>query len=159
MRKIDWEKPLSEQDIAWLRQTGIPGIEERIERHQNETGGEVPEVNQTEDTGTRSAFDPTSTRTQVVSDGASAPINVTPSPEDVRTDTEDEGDDYESWKVAELKEEVAARNKLSDEREDVTPISIEGTGKEGAITKQDVIKALRVWDDENPGVLDEPTKD
>jgi len=34
MRQIDWDKPLSDDDIDWLRQAGIQRIEERIEENR-----------------------------------------------------------------------------------------------------------------------------
>lgn len=155
MRKIDWENPLSEDDILWLRSSGIPGIEERIGNHQAEFGESTPE-DETTDNSTMSALDPNAKARgeRVSSDGA--PVDTTPDPGSVQagdaSDDEDEGDDYDSWKVAELKEAVTRRNQLAADNEDVTSVHIDGTGKDGAITKADVVKALRIWDDENPGV-------
>ena len=157
MRKIDYEKPFSEEDITWLRQAGFMS-EEAIARHQEQFGADVPEDESQEDTATQSALDPNARLRGEPVPNDSHPVNISPDAGSVQAGdalTDDDTDDYDSWKVAELKEEVAARNKLSDEREDVTPVSIEGTGKEGAVTKQDVVKALRLWDQENPGVLDE----
>lgn len=156
MRKIDWEHALSDEDIAWLRQSGQPGMEERIERHQVQFDAEVPENEVPDDTVTQSALDPSARLRGEFVGADSAPVNLTPENPQAgdATETEDDGDDYDSWKVAELKDEVAARNKIADEQEDVTMVEVTGTGKEGAITKADVIKALRFWDDENPGVLD-----
>lgn len=36
MRKIDWEKPLSDADVAWLNTTGILGIEARIKANREQ---------------------------------------------------------------------------------------------------------------------------
>lgn len=152
MRKIDWEKPLSKEDIAWVRQAGFMS-EEQIQRHQDQFDAEVPEVETTEDTITQSALDPQARLrgTPVAVD--SAPVNVTPSLNADAIEPDEEGDDYDQWKVAELKAEVEARNALAEQREDVTAVQIEGTGKDGAVTKSDVVKALRIWDDENPDAL------
>jgi hypothetical protein len=57
-------------------------------------------------------------------------------------------DDYEEWKVPELTAEVENRNKV----EGATHVEIVGTGKDGKITKPDLIKGLRLWDLENPDV-------
>ena len=145
MRKIDWEKPLSDEDIAWLRQAGFMS-EERIAAHQAQFDKEVPEPETPEDDLTRSALDPQArVADQVESDGG--PVRVVPEEQDPQAD--DEGDDYESWKVSELEAEVKARNELPD----TTEVTVEGTGKDGNVTKADLVKGLRLWDNENPGAL------
>jgi hypothetical protein len=160
MRQIDWDQELSEEDISWLRQSGMLDVEGRIERHQAKFGAEVPDGEVPEDTLTTSALDPLGRAKgePVPSDGA--PVNTTPEPGTVHAgdaiDLDDEGaDDYDVWKVRELEAEVEARNKIADEREDVTTVEVVGTGTNGAIRKPDLIKGLRIWDDENPGILSE----
>lgn len=162
MRQIDWEHPLSEEDINWLRQSGIPGTEERLAKHQEQFGAEIPDAEVPEDTVTQSALDPGARMRGEFVGAESAPVNVSPEVGVQAGDaieTEDEGDDYDSWKVGELREEAIARNKIAETEDDVTLVEITGTGKDGAVTKADVIKALRIWDDENPGVLDRVNAD
>lgn len=147
MRKIDWEKPLSDEDIAWLRQAGFMS-EERIAAHQAQFDKEVPEPETPEDDLTRSALDPQArVAEQVPSDGA--PVRVVPEQQDPATGDGDEGDDYDQWKVSELEAEVTARNAMPD----TTEVTVEGTGANGKVTKSDLVKGLRLWDNENPGVL------
>lgn len=161
MRKIDWESPLSEDDIIWLRASGQLGVEERIAAHQAKFDADTPEIKIPNDEVSKSALDPDAfgRGTPVGSDGA--PVNVTPEPGTRQAGdalTEDEVADaqaeYQSWKAQELKDEVAARDELAASREDVSPVSVTGTGTNGAVTKADLVKALVLWDQENPGVLD-----
>lgn len=155
MRKIDFEKAFTEEDVAWLRQAGFMS-EEAIERHQAQFDAEVPEDEVPDDTVTQSALDPAARMRGEFVGAESAPVNVTPKAPQAgdAIETEDDGDDYDSWKIAELRDEVTARNKIADDEEDVTVVEVVGTGKDGALTKPDYVKALRIWDDENPGVLD-----
>jgi hypothetical protein len=147
MRKIDWTKALSEEDIAWLRTTGIVGIEDRIERHQADFDAKVPEDDTPDDETTRDALNPGQRAAEAVNTG-NGPQMVDPTASDDQDD-EDEGDDYESWKVGELETEVKAR----DEMPETTACVPEGTGANGNVTKPDLIAALRVWDRENPDAL------
>jgi hypothetical protein len=64
---------------------------------------------------------------------------------------EDEEDelDYTKWPVKELEDEVAARNAMKD----TTKVDVVGTGKDGAVRKADLVKGLRLWDQENPDAL------
>jgi len=62
---------------------------------------------------------------------------INPDPEET---PEDEDDDYDEWTLAELEEEVAKR--------DPSP-EVVATGKGGKALKADLIKALRLWDQEN----------
>lgn len=155
MRKIDWESSLSDEDIAWLRQAGY--TEEFISRHQEQFGGDVPEIEQDEDTVTQSALDPQARMRGEPVPVDSAPVNLSPEPGSRQAGDalieESETDDYDQWKVNELNDEVQARNDIAAEREGVTEVTVEGTGKDGAVRKPDLVKALRVWDQQNPGVL------
>lgn len=146
MRKIDWEGPLTEEDIAWLRQTGIPAIEERIEKHQAQYDAKVPEVEVPSDLVTVSALDPEGggSTSALTGDG---PMKVDPTLADPQDDEAD--DDYDSWSVEELKAEIEARNALPG----TSKVEVIGTGKNGAITNADRIKALRLWDADNPEAL------
>jgi hypothetical protein len=148
MRKINWDAKLSEDDIAWLRQTGIVGIEDRISKHQDEFGGVVPEVEDKGDGVTRSALDPEAGADSVIpaSPAQTVPTKVDPTDADPQ-DTEP--DDYDVWKVSELEAEVIARNEMDN----TSDVEVVGTGSNGNVTKPDLIKGLRLWDAENPGAL------
>lgn len=145
MRKIDWDAPLTEEDIAWLRQTGIPGIEDRIEKHQAQYDAEVPNAEIEQDTVTQSALDPEASASTPALTG-DGPMKVDPRDADPQ---DEEGDDYDSWSVEELKSEIEARNAM----ENTSQVEVIGTGKNGAITNADRIKALRLWDTDNPEAL------
>lgn len=151
MRKIDWEKPLSDEDVAWLRQAGFMS-EERIAAHQAQFDAGVPEPETPDDEVTRSALDAQARMAdRVPGTGDGAPVLVDPR-EDAGTDTDDEDmvqDDYDQWKVAELENEVTARNEMPD----TTTVTVEGTGKNNSVTKADLIKGLRLWDQENPDAI------
>jgi hypothetical protein len=148
MRKIDWEGPLSDEDVVWLHTTGQPGIEERIERHQAQFGADVPEIEVPADELSKSALDPTARSGELV-ESAGGPKLVDPTKADA-PDDEDDSDDYDTWNKADLESEVEARNGLDNRKTDVEVV---GTGKDGAVLKADMIKGLRLWDLENPGVL------
>jgi hypothetical protein len=144
MRKIDWEAPLSDEDIAWIRQAGIR-TDAQIEAHQAQFGEDVPDLSSPDDSSTQSALDPQGKARGVPVDQGDIPVDEGDTPG--RHQADEIADDYDSWKVAELREEVTNRNRLSEEREDVTSVNPEGN------TKPELIKALRIWDDENPGVI------
>lgn len=151
MRKIDWDNKLSDEDVAWLRQAGFMS-EERIATHQAQFDAEVPPVEVPDDEATRSALDPQArVRERAEGTGDGAPVLVDPTAAgDADVSEEDpEGDDYNQWKVAELEAEVKARNELPDTSE----VTVEGTGKDGAVRKDDLVKGLRLWDRENPDAL------
>jgi hypothetical protein len=146
MRKIDWEQALSPEDISWLRTTGQPGMEERIQAHQAQFDAEVPEEEIPEDTVTRSALDPSarSSTPAVTGDG---PLLIDPT---AGAGDEDEiSDDYDKWTAKELEDEVSAR----DNMENTSLVTVTGTGKDGKVLKADMVKGLRLWDQENPGAL------
>ncbi|MET0416544.1 MAG: hypothetical protein ABW022_11045 [Actinoplanes sp.] len=149
MRKINWDEPLSEEDIAWLRTTGILGIEDRIARNAEEHGGVVPEEEIPKDEVTRDGLSAASALTPAPR-GNGAPELVDPTKSDPQDD-EDEGDDYDQWKVTELETEVAARTAMAN----TSDVVVEGTGANGKVTKADLIKGLRLWDVDNPDALKE----
>lgn len=154
-RQIDWDAPLSEDDVLWLRNSGQPGMEERIATHQAQYDAEVPEAETGDDLLTASVLDPTARASVPVENpGASAPTLVDPTQADPQGDAE-LADDYDEWTVADLETEVADRNEIAGDREDVSEVVVEGTGKNGAVRKADLIKGLRLWDQEHPGVLEE----
>jgi hypothetical protein len=158
MRKIDFEKPFSEEDVTWLRQSAVLS-EEAIARHQAQFDAKVPKVEETKDTVTQSALDPQARLRGEFVGSESAAINISPDlgvqAGDAIVEESENDDDYDAWKVRELEAEVEARNKLAEDRDDVTMVEVTGTGTGGAVRKPDLIKGLRIWDDENPGVLDE----
>lgn len=139
MRPINWDKALSDEDVAWLRSSGMYSVEERIRENQERFNKEYEKPESGDDEVTRSALDP-SARTADPADNAVFPTEPTDAPAD---------DDYDSWKVAELEEEVKARNDL----ENTSEVVVEGTGQHGNVTKADLIKGLRQWDRENPNAL------
>jgi|SRR6185295_11768128 len=154
MRKIDWSKALTETDVAWLRQAGFMS-EERIAAHQAEFGSEMPEDETVEDVLTKDALDSSARMAdRVEGTGAGSPELVTPT-EETPDEGEEEPDDYESWKVADLEAEVVARNDLADKRGTVSSVVVNGSGKDGKVLKADLIAGLRVWDRENPDALED----
>jgi hypothetical protein len=127
MRQIDWNAQLSEEDKVWARQAGLPMVEQRIAANESEFG-EEPSVDTSPDPYAKSVLDPTATASE-----GPVPTGETPT-------VEDEGDDYDEWKLSELKSEVDTRN------EDGANITVTGTGKNGAIRSVDYIAALREHD-------------
>lgn len=151
MRKIDWEKALSAEDIAFLRQAGIPGMMERVEAHQAQFDAKVPEVETLDDPATRSALDAQGRVADPV-EGVGVVTLIDPLDSgDAPDDDEDDEDlpDYDKWPVKELTDEVDARNAM----ENTTNVEVVGTGKDGAVRKPDLVKGLRLWDQENPDAL------
>jgi len=146
MRKIDWDKALSNEDIAWLRQAGIMS-EEQIARHQEQHKAEVPEEDIPDDETTKDALSAARVRERVVT--GDGPVEVDPTQSGPDAEEVVVEDDYDDWKVKELEDEVVARDGMAD----TTRVVVEPTGANGKVLKQDLIKALRVWDDENPGAL------
>lgn len=150
MRKIDWDKALSKEDIAWLRQAGIPGMTERIDLHQAQFKAEVPEVEVPEDTLTTSALDPQGRVANQVPEfgqlGAPQLVDPTQPTADAEITEDDDLEDYDSWSKEDLDKEVVARNKMADTSE----VTVVGTGKDGNVLKADLVKGLKLWDQENP---------
>lgn len=148
MRKIDWEQELSDEDILWLRNSGQLGMEERIAAHQKQFGADVPPLETEDDVLTASALDASArASTPVDNDGSSGPVLVDPTQADPQSEEDEvEAEDYDSWKVAELQAEIKARNEM-DNTSDVQVIP---TGQDGKTLKVDLVKGLRLWDQENP---------
>jgi hypothetical protein len=144
MRQINWDDKLSDEDIAWLRTTGIVGIEDRIARHQEQYDAQVPEDEVPDDEVTQSALDAQS-RANTPAETGDGPVQVDPTQADPQGEFED---DYDEWTLPSLKSEVKIRNDM----EGTGQVEIVGTGTNGAQTKADIIKGLRLWDAENPEV-------
>lgn len=141
-RKIDWDSPLSEEDVLWLRNSGQPGMEERVQTHQGQWDAEVPEPEMGDGPGEGQPVVSTGDGPVLLLQG---PVEE-PNPEDA---DDDATDDYDSWKVPELEDEVGVRNGV----EGTSQVSVTGTGKDGAVRKMDLIEGLRAWDRENPNAL------
>lgn len=126
-RKIDYSKPLSDDDKAWLIARGwgnrIPGNE----AHPSSNVGPVIDPNASAEDQLKNQPN-TGTATGTL--GA-----VEERPEDGYTE-----DDYASWKVADLKAEIDERN---EERDDDHQISSEGK-------KADLVAALVADDEAQP---------
>lgn len=108
MRNIDWDKPLSEDDEAWLQQRLTPELQDKIKANRekfNLDGADVPEE----------------------FEGGDKVSDLPP-------------DDYDQWKVAELREEAGNR----DPAVDIT----------GLTTKADLIAAMRTWDAAHPELIE-----
>lgn len=150
MRKLNWEKPFSEEDFAWIAQSGIPGLAERAERHQERHNAKVPEIEVPEDTLTKSALDPQGRAAESVAHTGPQLVDPTKPVDDAApVEEDDEGDDYDAWSKADLDAEVSARNALPETSE----VTVVGTGANGGIRKEDLVKGLRLWDQENPTAL------
>lgn len=101
MRTIDWDAPLSEDDIAWCLDRDM---HDKVKANQDRFSGEADDEPPV-----------------VVVDNDNPPAELE--------------DDYDSWKVAELREEAGKRNPVVD---------VEG------LKKDEIITALRAWDAANP---------
>src|SRR5262245_24463164 len=133
MRKIDWSGPLTREDLAFLSQAGIPGMDERVRAHQA----------QFEDAESFPA-PPSDTVTQHIGGVVVA--------DPVVEETSDQpDDDYDDLTKGDLETEISARNAI----EGSPDVEVIGTGANGNVTKADMIKGLRVWDQTNPGALDD----
>lgn len=129
-KELDYND-LSDQDKEWLRARGqgnrIPGETKSdpngsVELSSTATAEEV--LAATPNTGT-----------------ATRPANVVVNPANPEGYTED---DYTSWKVPDLEQEVKDRN---EDREEANQINVVGTGKDDKVLKADLVAAL-VADDE-----------
>lgn len=149
MRKLDDEKAYTEEDIAWIRQAGIPFGEERIAQNAEKFGTKVPDAEVPDD---ESGI----LRQVVGADAAGVVPEIDPesgaprlvNPAGDQTDDEP-SDDYDQWSKKELEDEVAARNDMPE----TSAVEVTGTGKNGNVLAADLIKGLRLWDAENPDAL------
>lgn len=141
MRKINWDDKLSDEDIVWLRAAGFK-TEDQIAAHQAQFDAQVPDAEVPDDEATQSALDPNS-RANTPAGTGDGPMQVDPTQADPPPSVED---DYDTWNVADLKDEVDTRNSMPDTGQ----VEVSGTGKNGSVTKADLIKGLRLWDAENP---------
>lgn len=107
MRNIDWTKPLSEDDKAWLRDR---------DRHAEIDAHEAQFSTAADD-------EPADDDDEITESETGADV------EDVEIE-----DDYDDWKLAELKDEANGRT---------PPVDIAG------LKKDQIITALRVWDGEH----------
>jgi len=108
MRTIDWDKPLSEEDIAWASQRDM---HDKIQANRDRFSKKAGAVDADDDSKIVDAV------------GTEAGEDDEPA------------DDYDSWKVAELREEAGKRDPVVD---------VEG------LKKDEIIAALRDWDAANP---------
>jgi hypothetical protein len=138
MRPLDHDKPYSDEDIIWIRQAGLYNGEDMFARNAERFSIEVPEEESAEDTITRSALDPSATAGEL---GPNVPRPIDPT----NAGVDEDADDYDSWKVAELAAECDNREPKAD---------VQATGAAGAV-KGDYIKALRLWDQEHPEVFED----
>lgn len=148
MRKIDWEGLVSEEDADWYRTTGAPGAEDRIRQNRETYGQDYTPPEVPENPAIQSADDPNARAKGTPVDSPGGPQLIDPREQGKVEEVEE--DDYDTWSKTDLEKEVDARTKLAEQREDVTPVTVVGTGSGGNITKADLIKGLRVWDQENP---------
>jgi hypothetical protein len=160
MRKIDHTKRYSAEDIAFLRQMGVPYANDWIARNAEEHGYDPNQSEVPEDTVSRTVIGAeggVGNGAPVIDPATGAPRLVDPTnPEDViGGKSEDVDDDYDKWTVAELEADVKARNEMPD----TTEVQIVGTGKDGKVIKTDLIKGLRLWDADNPGALSDGDED
>lgn len=144
MRQIDWNAPLSGEDIAFLRQMGVIGMEDRIRWHQERHGADVPEEQILPDGATASVLDPEARASTPVDEG-DGPKRIDPT----QADPVDLADDYDKWKIPELEADVKARNEM----EGYDEVEVTGTGANGKVTKPDYITGLRAWDAKYPDAL------
>jgi hypothetical protein len=126
MREINWDEPLSDEDKAWARQAGLPMVEQRILANEQQFGepASAEDLDMLPDPA-RSVLDPTATTAN-----ASVATGETPG-SDMPPD-----DDYDNWKVVELREEAATRT---------PPVEVASDAR-----KPDIIAALREWDRQHP---------
>lgn len=133
MRQIDWSKRLSDDDVAWLRASGMrfdpngQPLEQAIQANLG-TDFEAPEDN---DPG-RSVLDPTATGAQPFASLTADEQRAALDAGNPDADDEEPEDDYDEWSKDELKEEA-------DKRE----LEVTGTGRNGSVLVKDLVSALR----------------
>lgn len=152
MRQIDWSKKLSPEDVQWVRASGMYDVERMLAENAEKFGTEVPES--PADEATRSAMDAAARSGEPMPGGVVTKVDPSQSGDTEEPPVEDiEGDDYETWTKDDLSNEVDARNALAAKEQSVSEVTVEGTGKDGAVLKADLVKGLRLWDQENPDAL------
>lgn len=114
MREIDWDKPLSDEEKGWLRQR---------DRHAEVEANERRFAKKAKAAATTEVKEPDDDETEGTEE---VPV--------IGEETFD--DDYDSWKVAELKAEAEGR----DPEIDTSTLKV----------KADYVAALRTWDKANP---------
>lgn len=133
MRQIDWDSKLTDEDKAWARQASLPMVEQRIAENEERFGQEssAAKMGLNDQPAGTSALDPTGMVGRP-NDGTQPP-NAPPVGEGDDDTAYD--DDYDQWKVAELKAEADGRDPKVEYASDAR--------------KQDVIDGLRAWDREH----------
>lgn len=139
MRKINWDGPLSREDLAFLSQAGIPGMDEKVRMHQAQFEG-----------AESFPAPPSDSATQVIG-GVVVADPVVEETSDVEETPDAPDDDYDDWTKGDLETEIHARNQI----EGAENVEVIGTGANGNVKREDMIKALRVWDQTNPGALED----
>lgn len=151
MRQIDWTKKLSSEDVQWVRASGMYDVERMLAENAEKFGTDVPEA--PADEATRSAMDAAARSGEQVTTGAVTQVDPTQGNDEEPPVEDLEGDDYDTWNKTDLEAEVTARNALAAKEENVSEVTVEGTGKDGSVLKADLVKGLRLWDQENPDAL------
>lgn len=130
-----YERAMTDDEKAWLRTWGQHDL---IRANEEEfSGGAKEEVPSGDDPTTKSVLNPNADQRVVT--------EVLPDPEE--PEAEEELDDYDEWTKAELEAEVAKRN--ADPENADHQVEVTGTGRNGSVLKEDLIKGLRVWDQES----------
>lgn len=127
-KKLDYDN-LSDEDKDWLRARGWG----------NRIPGEAPDAS-----APGVELSSTASAEEVLAKTPNTGTATRPATEVVVEYTKE---DYESWSVADLEDEVKDRNKT---REDDAQIVPEGSGKDGNVVKADLVAAL-VADDQAGG--------
>lgn len=146
MRNIDWSKKISPEDIAWLRQSGIPYVgpmrtEDAIQDNAKRFKFTAPEEEIQADTVTRSVLDPSGRASEGVV-ATSETIDRSPAESG---NGESEGDEYDQMSVTDLVSVVRDRNQKA-ETNGTPHVEVVGTGTEGKVRKADLVKGLRLHD-------------
>jgi hypothetical protein len=125
MREINWNEPLSEDDKAWLRQRDRHA---EIEANEDRFSSGRSDFKVNDDDAAKIATEKDKLVSTEGTGTPAAPPELAP-------------DDYDSWKVAELREEAGNREPAID--------------LTGVTVKADIIAALRTWDAAHPELIKE----